>query len=94
MSIGEDRYGIDCPACGEVMADVVDTRESHGRIRRRRRCPNGHRATTVEYIAGDLENVLDAADGVKAAVDALMTAMHRSSPVIGRRAAKRERDAA
>ena len=90
MSIGEERYGIDCPDCGEVMADVVDTRESFGRIRRRRRCPNNHRVSTVEYIAGDIDEVLDAAEDVRLSVEALVAAMLRSSPVLSRRQRKRQ----
>lgn len=94
MSIGEERYGIECRECDETASSVVDTRESHGRIRRRRQCPNGHRVSTVEYVAGDMEDVLDAAEAVRASVDALVSAMLRASPVIERRAAKREREAA
>lgn len=33
--------------CGEG-TDVVETRISYKRIRRRRKCPNGHTLTTVE----------------------------------------------
>lgn len=92
MSIGEERYGIECPECGDPLSNVVDTTPALGRIRRRRECLSGHRVTTVEFIAGDIDGVLEAADTVRASVDALVSAMLRASPVIDKRFSRRARE--
>lgn len=36
-----------CAECGG-QTSVIDTRPSYRRLRRRRKCPNGHRFSTVE----------------------------------------------
>lgn len=36
-----------CGECGSTTS-VIDTRPSFLRLRRRRKCPNGHRASTIE----------------------------------------------
>lgn len=87
-----DRLGLVCPECGDALASVVDSTPAHGRVRRRRECPSGHRATTVEFIAGDIDDVLDAAEAVRSSVDALIAAMLRASPVIDRRYSRRSRE--
>lgn len=39
-----------CPVCGRPAVTVVDTRAYGPRIRRRRKCPKGHRITTFEVM--------------------------------------------
>ena len=39
-----------CPACGETLREVIDSRPSNEGWRRRRECRNGHRATTYEMV--------------------------------------------
>ena len=43
--------GMLCPACGLRLGRVVDSRTTDAGVRRRRECPNGHRASTVETVA-------------------------------------------
>lgn len=44
-----------CPKCGE-MGKASETRLTHGVfLRRARECPNGHRFTTYEVHAGNLD---------------------------------------
>ena len=46
----------------------------------------------MEFIAGDIDDVLDAAEAVRSSVDALIAAMLRASPVIDRRYSRRSRE--
>ena len=42
---------IACPACGAPDTKVYDTRASKfNELRRRRKCPNGHRFVTFESV--------------------------------------------
>lgn len=44
-----------CPACG-LETSVINSRPILYGIRRRRRCPNGHRITTTEMLDGTVVN--------------------------------------
>jgi transcriptional regulator NrdR family protein len=46
-----------CPECGSTRNRVIDSRSLDGRRRRRRECNNGHRFTTYEISAADLEEI-------------------------------------
>jgi hypothetical protein len=61
---------IPCPTCEEPLSSVIDTRATSGRIRRRRRCVNGHKATTYEALANEV-GLIPSAREVATAVDAL-----------------------
>lgn len=52
---------LGCPECGEPLTKVTDSRPVEDAVRRRRECPNGHRATTFEYVAAALSRLLGAA---------------------------------
>lgn len=43
-----------CPQCGEKESRVIDTRQSHDAVRRRRICKCGHRYTTHENTISSL----------------------------------------
>lgn len=44
-----NKHGLDCPACGNRESEVIDSRPTRGRIRRRRVCSScSGRFTTVE----------------------------------------------
>jgi hypothetical protein len=49
-----------CAQCGST-TNVIDTRPTHRRLRRRRKCPHGHRFSTIEVpieVAGDLRGLI------------------------------------
>jgi transcriptional regulator NrdR family protein len=39
-----------CPEC-QASSSVIETRAASGNLRRRRKCPNGHRFSTMEVAA-------------------------------------------
>lgn len=41
---------IPCPVCRRPLTRVIETRPYQHTIKRRRECPNGHRATTREAL--------------------------------------------
>lgn len=43
-----------CPTCGG-RAEVIDSRETADWIRRRRKCANGHRYTSIEIVLANGE---------------------------------------
>jgi transcriptional regulator NrdR family protein len=57
--INKPGYGLRCAECGELLNIVFDSRAEKGYIRRRRKCVNGHRATTVEAIITLKSNRVD-----------------------------------
>ena len=71
MSFSGYSAGYSCPQCGGARTDVKDSRPrgEAGGIRRRRLCPScGHRFTTWEVQAGD--------------VDALMIGVQNAEPIV------------
>ena len=56
-----------CPQCPEQLVSVIETSgRADGTVRRRRECPNGHRATTWEVLAP--EPPRDRLEGIVAAL--------------------------
>lgn len=45
-----------CPIC-QADSNTVDTRPYHSRLRRRRKCKNGHRFSTLEVPADVIERL-------------------------------------
>lgn len=69
---------LPCPECGADLLRVVDTRYVNGRVRRRRVCLAGHRATTVETLANRPEPMLAAIEDVEASMARLLALLEQS----------------
>lgn len=46
------RTPIPCPRCGKPLTRVIDTKPWQKGVLRRRECPEGHRANTIERAMG------------------------------------------
>lgn len=82
--------GLSCPECGALQSGVTDSRPCDkplNNVRRRRRCENGHRFTTVEIIAdtrfGSLLDVSELPDHLRKPFRALYAAFKREGALNG-----------
>lgn len=52
--------GTECPICRQRASNVIDSRRANnGQVRRRRECECGHRYTTFELVAVDMDYIPD-----------------------------------
>lgn len=72
---------MSCPECGAA-TNVVDSRVTKTRVRRRRLCDSGHRFTTYELLATEHETIAAAALEMSQALLRLMTAVEQETPVL------------
>lgn len=75
---------ITCPECG-ALGEVTDSRPNEVGVRRRRRCPSGHRFTTQEIILSEYQKQ------VEEAVDEVMNEVYRAAERARDRARNRNR---
>lgn len=79
---GEAR-DLPCPECGADLLRVKDSRYVNGRIRRRRECIAGHRATTYELLATSRDAFRGAIEDVESSVSRLLAAVETHTTILG-----------
>lgn len=75
---------LPCPECGGDLLRVKDTRFVNGRLRRRRECLAGHRATTYELLATDPAPIAAAIADVEAGMRRLFAVVEERTEVLNR----------
>lgn len=80
---------LPCPECGGDLLRVKDTRYVNGRLRRRRECLAGHRATTYELLATDPAPIVAAIADVEAGMRRLVEVVEAQTEILHRSGSKK-----